>query len=266
MQVNVLDQDNIIIFDKQEANPLKVNGESVWGSVYTISTQAVRALVMETNSFCAGGGWLGNGTLVSVGGTGDSATSATGWNGLRLYTPTANGTDQVVESPNRLKLTSDRWYPSTTRLEDGSIIILGGMTTTGFNNAEDTDNPTLEFWPPKGTGLAVYSTFLHDALNTNLFPVTFLLPSGDIFVAASTLAMTYNWKTGEHKHATRRSLPVPSPLTTSCLLAAVRSQRDSAPFAPERRRDQLPRHRSLSPPPAHYRQQLDRRSPPLRWH
>lgn len=32
------------------------------------------------------------------------------------------------------------------------------------------------------------------ALNTNLFPITYMLPSGKIFVAANRLAMLYDWK------------------------------------------------------------------------
>lgn len=199
MQMAVVDDDHVLIFDKSEHNALQVNGASAWGSLYTISTKKVKALGMKTNTFCAGGGWLGNGTMVSVGGNAVENTNPTedGRTGLRMFTPCDGDDCEIYENPSRLHLTSDRWYPSTTRLDDGSLIIFGGMIAAGYNNQESTDNPTLEFWPPKGTGLAVYSTFLHDALNTNLFPVTFLLPSGDIFVAANTMAMTYNWRTNK---------------------------------------------------------------------
>lgn len=37
-------------------------GHSAWASIYTISTQSVRALNLKTNTFCGGGGWLSNGT------------------------------------------------------------------------------------------------------------------------------------------------------------------------------------------------------------
>lgn len=97
-------------------------------------------------------------------------------------------------------MTSARWYATTTRLPDGSILILGGMIAGGYNNQLATDNPTFEFFPPKGDGRGIYSKFLHDALNTNLFPVTYLLPSGDIFVAANTMSMIYNVNTNtEHR-------------------------------------------------------------------
>ncbi len=206
MQLAVVDDSTILILDKRESNPLSVSGEPVWGALYDIPTGEVAPLEMATDSFCAGGGWLGNGTMASVGGTAEEE-QVEGWNAVRLFTPaSANGTGQILESPERLRLTSKRWYPSTTRLEDGSVIILGGMEVEGFNNVDHAaNNSTLEFWPPKFDGLAIHSKFLVDALNTNLFPIAFLLPSGDIFVDANTLAMTYNWKT--NKETRLPSLP-----------------------------------------------------------
>ena len=117
----------------------------------------------------------------------------------------------MYENPSRLRLTSARWYPSTVRLQDGSLLILGGMVAGGFNNAEATDNPTFEFFPPKGNGLQFYSKFLHDALNSNLFPITYLLPDGNIFVAANKIAMIYNWKTNKE----RRLPGIPNSVTVT---------------------------------------------------
>ncbi|GAA5885151.1 hypothetical protein JCM6882_007251 [Rhodosporidiobolus microsporus] len=69
MQTTLVDDDHILIYDKAENNALKdKSGASAWGSLYTISTQKVRALNLKTNSFCAGGGWISNGTLVNLGG------------------------------------------------------------------------------------------------------------------------------------------------------------------------------------------------------
>ncbi|KAI5481062.1 hypothetical protein MNV49_006248 [Pseudohyphozyma bogoriensis] len=197
MQVSVVDDDHILIFDKSENNPLKVKGHAAWGSIYTISTHKVRALNLNTNSFCAGGGWLSNGTLVSVGGNpreglykNDKANN--GLAAIRFFTPCTNDKCDVYENPSRIHLTTPRWYASTVRLTDGSIMILGGMTAGGFNNARATDNPTFEFFPPKGDGLEFYSK--------NLFPITFLLPDGHVFVVANHIAMLYNWKTNtEHR-------------------------------------------------------------------
>lgn len=52
------------------------------------------------------------------------------------------------------------------RLTDGSLLIAGGMVAGGYNNAPSTDNPTMEFFPPKGNGLQFYSAFLHDAVSS----------------------------------------------------------------------------------------------------
>ncbi|CEQ39253.1 SPOSA6832_00785 [Sporobolomyces salmonicolor] len=179
-----------------ENNALQIDGHSAWGTVYTISTQKVRALNMITNSFCAGGGWLSNGTLVSVGGNpvesyennaaggewlfslaaqdGQRLTAAgpDGLAGIRLFTPCSNDKCDVYENPSRIRL-----MPSLRRHP---------------NNANSTDNPTFEYYPPKGNGLQIYSSFLHDALNSNLFPVMYTLPNGYVFMAANQMAMLYD--------------------------------------------------------------------------
>lgn len=51
---------------------------------------------------------------------------------MRLFTPGNAGAD-VYEDPARLHLTSKRWYASTVRLLDGSLMILGGMTQVGWS-------------------------------------------------------------------------------------------------------------------------------------
>jgi hypothetical protein len=98
--------------------------------------------------------------------------------GIRLFDPCEDNNCDVYENPSRIRLTSARWYPSTTRLTDGSLLIAGGMVAGGYNNQEATDNPTFERFPPVGDGTATYSKFLHDALNSNLFPVMYTLPNG----------------------------------------------------------------------------------------
>ncbi|GAA5949534.1 hypothetical protein JCM10213_002590 [Rhodosporidiobolus nylandii] len=204
MQATLVDDDHIVIYDKAENNALKAkNGGSAWGTVYSISQKKVRALNLETNSFCAGGGWISNGTLVSVGGNPQQTyindKAGDGLAAIRLFTPCTNDKCDVYENPSRIRMTSARWYPSTARLTDGSLLIAGGMIAGGYNNAESTDNPTMEFYPPKGDGLQFYSSFLHDALNSNLFPVMYTLPSGYVFIAANQLAMLYDWKTNTER-------------------------------------------------------------------
>jgi hypothetical protein len=64
-----LQDHQIIIYDKAENNALKgKNGGSAWGAIWDSRTSKVRALNLQTNSFCAGGGWISNGTMVNLGG------------------------------------------------------------------------------------------------------------------------------------------------------------------------------------------------------
>lgn len=137
MQVAVSDNDQILIIDRVEGNPLQVNGHSAWGAIYTISTNTVRPLNMKSNSFCAGGSWLSNGTMANVGGDPRNGTnSGNGVQAIRLYTPCGAGTCDIYDDPSKLSLNSPRWYPTITRLPDGSLMILGGV-----KYAQYTDNP-----------------------------------------------------------------------------------------------------------------------------
>ncbi|KAJ7760040.1 glyoxal oxidase N-terminus-domain-containing protein [Mycena metata] len=170
----------------------------------------------EGNSWCATGSFLGNGTLVNSGGNpvviaGEynstllflinglkQSLGANGLQGLRLFTPCTDGTCDV-------------------RIEDGSIIILGGSVSGEFINSaglsqqsthglqsltsflSGANNPSYEFFPPKNingfNGLKIPSQFLTDTLNGNQFPNLVTLPDGTLFVSANQAAMILNWKT-----------------------------------------------------------------------
>jgi len=200
-QMTVVGNNKVLILDKAEKNPLKVNGKSVWVSYLDLPSGKVKGMFSQTNSFCAAGSFLSNGTMLSLGGT-PSTTHYGDGNGLqavRMFPTCDDSSCNIYENQQRLRLSSKRWYPGTSRLPDGSVFIMGGMVTTGFNNAPSTDNPTIEYFPPKNiagyNGLQIPSKFLKDALNTNLFPFITVLPDGRLFVVANSLSMIYNWKT-----------------------------------------------------------------------
>lgn len=75
-----------------------------------LNTKDVRALNPVTNSFCATGGFLANGTLVNLGGNDQ------GLQGVRLFDPCTDGSCDIFEDPENLHLKSKRWYPSSVRL------------------------------------------------------------------------------------------------------------------------------------------------------
>lgn len=56
------------VVDKTQGNALQVKGHPAWASEITLDTGNVRAMDIVTNSFCAGGNFLGDGTAINVGG------------------------------------------------------------------------------------------------------------------------------------------------------------------------------------------------------
>ncbi|KAG8760725.1 hypothetical protein FRC14_002221 [Serendipita sp. 396] len=210
MQIAVVSATHAIIIDKVEHNPLTINGHPAWGALYDLRTNEARALDIHSNSFCAGGTFLSNGSLINVGGNPvvvDRTGAAdfgdlNGLQGVRLFHPQlcdeGGAGCGIIEVPHRLRLASPRWYNTVVRIDDGSALILGGSTRGGWMNNATTNNPTLEFFPPKNVhgfnGVPVPSPFLAETLNSNLFPIAFSLPDSRVFVAANRDAMIYDWK------------------------------------------------------------------------
>ncbi|CAE6361623.1 unnamed protein product [Rhizoctonia solani] len=204
MQMTVATETNVVVIDKYEQNPLRdASGDHSLGSIYSTDSNTVRPLNIKTNSFCATGTWLSNGTLVNAGGNPrvdiGGGSSANGLQGLRQFNPCNDGNCDIYESPSRIRLTSSRWYPSSCRLSDGSAIIVGGAYGGGWTNFDALNNPTYEFYPPKNingfNGLQIPMKFLLDTLPHNMFPHVILLPDNQLFMAANSKAMKFNWET-----------------------------------------------------------------------
>ncbi|KAG8839721.1 hypothetical protein FRC18_008441 [Serendipita sp. 400] len=197
----------VYIVDKVENNPIQVNGHPAWAVEYDLDDDTIRPLDIVTNSFCAGGGVTGDGTWVNLGGNqavtwgGNSADSQTGqtapymsWDGgkaIRFLTPCDDKTCNWVDDPNRY-MTTRRWYPTLENLPDGSLFVLGGNQWGGFVNDAGQNNPTYEFYPSRGdpVGLNILAT----TLPANLFPFTFLLPGGNIFIQTNWGAEVFDYQ------------------------------------------------------------------------
>ncbi|KAK0476749.1 glyoxal oxidase [Armillaria novae-zelandiae] len=168
-------EDKVYIVDKVENNPGQVNGHPAWAVEYGVAANNAKPLDIVTNSFCAGGNVMGDGTWLNVGGN-PSPLSQTGGapyddpdgrQSLRLLNPCDDNscTWRVFGD-----MTTQRWYPSVETLEDGSLIILGGCKNGGYVNDAGQDNPTYEFFPSKGDPIP--SQILQTTLPTNLYPLT----------------------------------------------------------------------------------------------
>jgi hypothetical protein len=143
-----------------ERNNITINGHPAWASEYDLATNQPRPMDVLSNSFCAGGTVLGNGTWLNVGGNqaivpgGDPAPAPqTGngpyqdWDGgkaLRLLDPCDDESCDWLDDPT-MYMTSRRWYPTLETLEDGSALIFGGCEWGGYvNDKNNQNNPTVE--------------------------------------------------------------------------------------------------------------------------
>ncbi|KAF9010670.1 copper radical oxidase [Cyathus striatus] len=141
--------DKVYFVDKVEGNPARINGHPAWASEWGLGSNSQRTMDAVTNSFCAGGNVLGNGTWLNVGGNqavtygGNTADSQNGGppydnpDGRRsLLDPCDDEHCDWILSPH--ETTGERWYPS-----------LNG----GYVNDAGQDNPTYEFFPPQGDAI-----------------------------------------------------------------------------------------------------------------
>jgi hypothetical protein len=148
---------------------------------------------------------------VTTGGVATASAAAysdtDGGTAIRMLNPSDDGTAEYIQGStsyditedtgNWLQMTGRRWYPMVEALEDGSLMIIGGDKNGGYVNTVAQDNPTYEFFPPKGDGSAIDLQFLSDTLPINLYALTWLLPSGNLLMQANRKTILYNWHTQE---------------------------------------------------------------------
>ncbi|ODN74427.1 hypothetical protein L202_06824 [Cryptococcus amylolentus CBS 6039] len=199
----------VYIVDKTENNNATVNSHPAWATEYDLTTNDFRTMDVLSNSFCAGGSQLGNGTWLNVGGNQAVTYNGTSmaddlqsgqspykdWDGgkaVRMLDACDDESCDWVDDPG-LYMTSRRWYPTLETLEDGTIIIMGGCEWGGYvNYADNQNNPTVEYFPKKGTPFTL--NFLLNTMPVNLFPLVWLLPSGNLFVQAEYQAEIFDYK------------------------------------------------------------------------
>ncbi|KAI8451196.1 copper radical oxidase [Phakopsora pachyrhizi] len=192
----------VYIIDKVENNELKLDGLPVWGTSYDTETNVATPMKINSNTFCAGGNVLGNGTWLNVGGNQgvsygglnivnniDPYKNKDGGKSIRLLNPCDDNSCGWTETT---AMTTRRWYPTLETLEDGSIIIIGGDDWGGYVNDKGQNNPTYEFFPSKGDVIGL--NLLTTTLPANLYPLTWLLPSGNLFINANLGNAILNYK------------------------------------------------------------------------
>ncbi|KAJ7512721.1 glyoxal oxidase N-terminus-domain-containing protein [Mycena galericulata] len=194
----------VVMFDRATNDPLHTpDGKVAWGQLWNLETNKVTALKLVSDSFCASGAILSNGTMVSVGGNIPASADVNqtgavdGRMGLRIFEPCTNPDGvgcTIFEDLQTLHLNQTRWYTSTARLPDGSLMIVGGIhESTPFYNTDPVNS--FEFFPKKFGGVPVPSDFLARTVPVNLFPRVFPLPDGTIFMLANNQSILYDVET-----------------------------------------------------------------------
>lgn len=122
--------------------------EPVFGTEFTLTTNAIRPLKPLSNTFCSNGAFFPNGTLLNTAGAepGSPGGVLEGFDKLRSYVPgpcTGNVcTQDWVEKGNLQVL---RWYASSMTTVTGDILVVGGSNVGGLVLNEASINvPTYE--------------------------------------------------------------------------------------------------------------------------
>ena len=168
---------------------------------------------VQTNPFCAAGMHLPNGSYATFGGNnavgpgGDNSNpgSTTAYDptyqdhgGTRAIRIVDTCSDQQkcvwYDNPNGLRMAKSRWYPGAEALADGTIVLVGGFSSGGYvnRNYPNTDpaygggasEPTFEFFPSRSQPPQVMD-FMVKTSGLNSFALTYLMPSGKMFVQAN---------------------------------------------------------------------------------
>jgi hypothetical protein len=95
---------------------------------------------------------------------------------------------------NSTQLLKRRWYPAAEALANGTVVVIGGFVAGGYinRNYPNTDpayeggaaEPTYEFFPSVSQSPQVMN-FMVKTSGLNSYALTYLMPSGKMFVQAN---------------------------------------------------------------------------------
>jgi hypothetical protein len=207
MHAALLPNGKVMFLDKvEDYTQLKLaNGQFAYSSEYDPQGNAAVPLAYKTNAFCAGGAFLADGRMLSVGGNAPldwlDPTVGDGFRGLRYltrYARDASADGQDWSEPG-IQLNTARWYPSVQTMPDGTIFVasgsLNGLDPTVLTN----NNPTYEILNADGTprGVSTTMALLVKAQPYYMYPFIHLLKDGTLFVFVSRSSEIFSVGSGQ---------------------------------------------------------------------
>ncbi|KAG2123080.1 copper radical oxidase [Suillus clintonianus] len=216
-------EEKVYILDKTEGNAASIDGHPAWGAVWDVNTHSAQTMEVLTNTFCASGMHLPNGSYATFGGNsaigplgaagsvGGGSYDATyqdydGRKAIRILNPCTSANDmsstqcQWYDDVAVLSMQKQRWYSAAESLGDGSIALIGGFVSGGYinRNTPNTDpategsaaEPTYEFFPSKG--VATTMNFMITTSGLNSYAHTYLMPSGNMLIQANFSTILWN--------------------------------------------------------------------------
>lgn len=171
---------------------------------------------VDHNPFCAGGMTLGDGTWVVVGG--NKAVGAGGvtaqknaspyynYNGgrtVRLLSSCSGSGCSWDEKPNTM--VKERWYATVEPMVDGHAMLISGMTNGGFVPSSGSQQTSYEFYPNVGGSYNL--PLLQRTVPLSLYPLTFLMSSGEVWMQANKEAVLWNTDTLKEKRLPNTRVP-----------------------------------------------------------
>jgi hypothetical protein len=180
-----------------------------------IASRTATAVDVQTNAFCAAGMHLpdasyavfGGSRAVGPGGVDTDPTGSLtavdptyqdhdGTRTIRIITPCDGdpASPPCSWSDSVIGLAKHRWYPAAEALADGTVVLIGGFTAGGYINRQfpnvdpayefGSAEPTYEFYPP-GSQSPQVMNFMLKTSGLNSYALTYLMPSGKMFVQAN---------------------------------------------------------------------------------
>lgn len=219
----------VYVLDKTEGNAAQINGHPAWGAAWNVDLRQATVMDVRTNTFCASGMHLPNGSYATFGGNGaigiggnigsernPSGSGAwdsvyqdfDGTKAIRILNPCSQQSlsdvnCQWFDNPALLSMQKQRWYSTAEPTLTGEIVLIGGFVNGGYINrnypnddpttSHGAAEPTYEFFPANGR-VATNMQFMTTTSGLNAYPHAFHLPSGKMLVQAnfSTILWDYN--------------------------------------------------------------------------